>query len=165
MMVLTSSTTRPRFFMNAPEFPKDLIWLNSKPIQMADLRGKAVVLIDFWTYSCVNCIRSMPYLKEWHERYKDKGLVIVGVHTPEFAFEKEKDNVLKAVKDFGITYPVVMDNDYAIWQLYANRFWPRKYLVSSDGQIAYDHTGEGGYTETEEEIQKALLELNPKLSF
>ncbi len=151
--------------MKAPEFPEKLIWLNSPPLRMVDLRGKAVVLIDFWTYSCVNCIRSMPYLKEWHERYKDKGLVIIGVHTPEFAFEKEKENVLKAVKDFGITYPVVIDNDYQIWQLYANRFWPRKYLVNKESKIVYDHAGEGGYAETENEIQKALLELDPKLSF
>lgn len=132
---------------------------------MADLKTKKVVLIDFWTYSCVNCIRSMPYLKEWHDRYKDKGLVIIGVHTPEFAFEKEKENVEKAIKDFGITYPVVLDSDYQVWQLYANRFWPRKFLVNKDGQIIYDHTGEGGYALTEEETQKALLELNPKLSF
>lgn len=151
--------------MKAPEFPQGLTWLNSPPLRITDLKAKKVVLIDFWTYSCVNCIRSMPYLKEWHESYKDKGLVIIGVHTPEFAFEKEKENVLKAVKDFGIAYPVVMDNDYAIWQLYANRFWPRKYLVSKDGQIVYDHAGEGAYALTEEEIQKALLELNPKLSF
>lgn len=148
--------------MRAPEFPNDLKWFNSEPLTMSGLKGKAV-LIDFWTYSCVNCIRTLPYLKEWHKRYADKGFVIVGVHTPEFEFEKEEKNVSKALKDFEIAYPVVMDNDYAIWNLYANRFWPRKFLVNKEGKIVYDHAGEGNYAETEAEIQRALLEINPKL--
>lgn len=148
--------------MRAPEFPRDLKWFNSEPLTMSGLKGKAV-FIDFWTYSCVNCIRTLPYLKGWHKRYADKGLVIVGVHTPEFEFEKEEKNVTKALKDFGIAYPVVMDNDYAIWNLYANRFWPHKFLVNKDGTIAYDHAGEGNYAETEAEIQRALLEISPHI--
>ncbi len=130
---------------------------------MHNLRGKAVALVDFWTYSCVNCIRTLPHLKRWHDEYKDKGLVIVGVHTPEFEFEKNVGNVERALKNFGIEYPVVMDSDYQIWSLYSNSVWPRKFLINKDGQIVYDHAGEGGYAETEEAIQKALLELNPEI--
>lgn len=129
---------------------------------MTDLKGKAV-LIDFWTYSCVNCIRTLPFLKEWHEKYKDKGLVIVGIHTPEFEFEKDPVNVEKAIKEFSIKYPVILDSDYLIWNLYSNHWWPRKFLINKEGKIVYDHVGEGGYKETEEEIQKALLEINPTI--
>ena len=160
--------------MRSPEFPDGLRWLNSQPIKMRDLRGlakpqgdnaakQAVVLIDFWTYSCVNCLRTLPHVKEWHRRYSDKGLTIVGVHTPEFEFEKNLENVERAVKEFGIEYPVVMDNDYQVWSLYSNNFWPRKFLIDKEGQMVYDYAGEGGYRETEEAIQKALLELNPEL--
>ena len=134
------------------------------------MRGKNAVLVDFWTYSCINCIRTLPHLKKWHEEYGSTslttgkpGLVVVGVHTPEFEFEKNVENVARAVKDFGIEYPVVMDSDYQIWSLYSNNAWPRKFLINKDGQIVYDHSGEGGYRETEEAIQKALLELNPEL--
>lgn len=127
------------------------------------MREKAAILIDFWTYSCVNCIRTLPHLKAWYERYKDKGLIIVGAHTPEFEFEKNVENVTRAIKDFGIEYPVVMDSDYEIWSLYSNNAWPSKFLINKDGQIVYGHIGEGGYRETEEAIQKALLELNPGL--
>ena len=122
---------------------------------MKKLLGK-VVLIDFWTYSCVNCIRTMPHLRAWEERYKDKGLVIIGVHTPEFDFEKKKENVEKAMKDLGISHSVILDNDYKIWNLYANRWWPRKFLIDATGSVVYDHIGEGGYAETEQAIQKAL---------
>lgn len=145
----------------APEFPKGLEWKNSKPLKMSDLKGK-VVLIDIWTYSCVNCARTLPHLKRWHDTYADKGLVIIGVHTPEFAFEKDSGNVEAAIKDFKIEYPVVLDNDYKIWNLYANRYWPRKFLVNKDGYIVYDHAGEGGYAETELMIQKALKEIGVK---
>ena len=137
----------------------------SEPLSMHDLRGKAVVLIDFWTYSCVNCIRTLPHLKRWHDAYKDKGLMIVGVHTPEFEFEKNVENVERAVREFGIEYPVVMDSDYQIWSLYSNNVWPRKFLIDKEGHIVYDHAGEGGYRETEEAIQKTLLELDSKLKF
>lgn len=129
---------------------------------MKDLRGRAV-LIDFWTYSCVNCIRTLPHLKNWHEKYSPLGLVVIGVHTPEFEFEKDVSNMEAALKRFGITYPVVMDSDYQIWSLYSNNAWPRKFLINKDGRIVYDHAGEGAYGETEEAVQEALLEINPKL--
>lgn len=150
--------------MKAPEFSQDVRWLNSPPIKLRELKNK-VVLIDFWTYSCVNCIRTLPYVAIWHERYKGKGLVIIGVHTPEFDFEKQFSNVERAVKEFGITYPVVMDSDYTIWSAYANNVWPRKFLINKEGHIVYDHTGEGGYKETEEAIQAALKEVNPAIEF
>lgn len=148
--------------MRAPEFPEKLQWFNSKPLKMTGLKGKAA-LIDFWTYSCVNCIRTLPHLKEWHKKYADKGLVIIGVHTPEFEFEKDSAKVQKALQDFDIKYPVVLDSDYLIWNLYSNHWWPRKFLVDKDGKIIYDHVGEGGYEETEKEIQTALLAINPEL--
>lgn len=138
-----------------------LTWLNSAPLTLRQLRGK-VVLLDFWTYSCVNCIRTFPHLKEWHEKYKDKGLVIIGIHTPEFEFEKQEENVQKALEKNGIEYPVVLDNDYKIWNLYANRWWPRKFLLDSQGTIVYDHVGEGGYGETEQAIQRELTNIGAK---
>ena len=125
---------------------------------MEGLRGK-VVLIDFWTYSCINCIRTLPYLRTWYERYADEGLVIVGVHTPEFHFEKVYENVVQATKDDEVTWPVVQDNDFAVWRSYENRFWPAKYLVDQDGVVRYTHFGEGKYAETESEIRKLLEEV------
>ena len=142
----------------APEFPKELTWFNSSERSLQERSGK-VVLLDFWTYSCVNCIRTLPHLKRWHETYKDAGLTIIGIHTPEFAFEKEQDNVEMAVKDLDISYPVVLDNDYKIWNLYSNRWWPRKFLIDAQGSIVYDHIGEGGYAETEHAIQRALTQI------
>lgn len=130
---------------------------------MKEMRGKKVVLVDFWTYSCVNCIRTLPYLKQWYEKYAASGLVIVGVHTPEFEFEKDLTNIQAALKRFEIPYPVVVDSDYQVWSLYSNNVWPRKFLMDKDGQMVYDHAGEGNYRETEEQIQKMLLDLNPKL--
>jgi len=143
--------------INAPEFPDDLVWLNSEPLKLAELlkEGK-IVLVDFWTYSCINCIRTLPHLVNWDEKYRKDGLVIVGVHTPEFDFEKEKVNVEKALKDFNIKYPVVMDSDYKIWNLYSNHYWPRKLIINKDGKIIYDHAGEGNYSETEEVVRKLL---------
>ncbi len=135
----------------------------SPQLLMKDLRGNHAVLVDFWTYSCVNCIRALPHLKSWHERYAKFGLVIVGVHTPEFEFEKNVENVARAVKEFGIEYPVVMDNDYQIRSLYSNDVWSRKFLINKDGQIVYDHAGEGAYAVTEEAIQGALKEIEPKV--
>ena len=144
--------------VNATEFPKEMEWVNSKPLTLKSLQGK-VVLLDFWTYSCVNCIRTLDHLRAWHKRYGEKGLVIIGVHTPEFDFEKEKINVERAIKQFKIKYPVVLDTEYKIWTAYTNRWWPRKLLLNKDGEIVYDHIGEGGYAETETEIQKALRDI------
>ncbi|AFU60119.1 thiol-disulfide isomerase [Candidatus Nitrososphaera gargensis Ga9.2] len=144
-------------FKLAPELAQISGYINTDLVTLADLRGK-VVLIDFWTYSCINCIRTIPYLNAWYEKYADDGLVIVGVHTPEFEFEKDYDNVKAAVEKFGIKYPVAQDNDKGTWKAYENRYWPRKYLVDNEGYIRYDHIGEGSYAETEKVIQSLLLE-------
>jgi thiol-disulfide isomerase/thioredoxin len=144
----------------APELDGGTRWLNSSPLTMRGLRGK-VVLIDFWEYTCVNCIRTVPYLREWHARYRDKGLVIVGVHTPEFHFARSERNVASAVKQLRLEYPIVLDSDYAIWKAYGNRFWPAKYLVDAQGAVRYYHFGEGGYGATEQEIQSLLREIDP----
>ncbi len=149
--------------IDAPEFIAGGAWLNTKPITMGELQGK-VVLIDFWTYTCINCIRTFPYLTSWWKTYEDKGLVIVGVHTPEFAFEKEERNVKAAIEDFGITYPVMQDNNYATWQAYNNRYWPAHYLIDKNGKIRYTHFGEGKYNETELMIQKLLKETGATIS-
>ena len=134
-------------------------WVNSEPLTMASLAGKAV-LIDFWDYTCVNCLRTLPYVAEWHRRYSGHGLVIVGVHAPEFSFAKELDGVKRAIETSKIEYPVVMDNGYAIWQAYANRYWPAKYLADGEGYIRYYHFGEGSYQETERAIQALLREID-----
>ena len=139
----------------APEFTGISQWLNSEPLKMEALKGK-VVLVDFWTYSCINCIRTFPYINQWHEKYKDQGLVIVGVHTPEFAFEKDSENVKTALARHDIKYPVAQDNDYQTWQAYSNRYWPAKYLVDQEGNIVYTHFGEGDYEETENVIRQLL---------
>lgn len=149
-------------FKKAPEFEKVSGYINSKPLILSDLKGK-VVLVDFWTYSCINCIRTIPYLVDWNEKYADKGLVIVGVHTPEFEFEKNIDNVKEAVKKFGIKYPIIQDNDKGTWNAYQNQYWPRKYIIDNEGYIRYDHIGEGGYAETERVIQSLLQERNAQL--
>ena len=138
-------------------------WINSDPLTLEQLRGK-VVLIDFWTYTCVNCIRTFPYLKLWHSRYADDGLVILGVHTPEFEFEKDFDNVEQATRDNGIVWPVAQDNEFETWRAYKNRFWPAKYLIDHDGAIRYTHFGEGEYAETERRIRELLAEAGADLS-
>lgn len=138
-------------------------FLNTEPFKLADHIGQDVILVDFWTYSCINCQRTLPYLNAWQEKYGDKGLKIVGVHTPEFEFEKEKENVQAAIDKFGIEYAVVQDNEYSTWRAYANRYWPRKYLIDIDGYIVYDHIGEGSYEETEQKIQELLQERSKKL--
>ncbi|MFA6916356.1 MAG: cytochrome c biogenesis protein DipZ [Parachlamydiales bacterium] len=143
----------------APAFPANDKWLNSKPLTMNELEGK-VVLIDFWTYSCINCLRTLPYLSRWYDNYKDKGLVIVGVHTPEFSFEKVPENVQDAIKRLHVNYPVVLDNDYAIWKSYGNLYWPAHYLIDKQGNLRYFHFGEGKYIETENAI-RSLLGLTP----
>lgn len=149
----------------APELVDPQNWINSNPQTLADLKGK-VVLIDFWTYSCINCIRTIPYLEAWHQKYKDDGFVILAVHTPEFEFEKDLNNLRKAVEDFGITYPVVQDNDFKTWRAYKNRFWPAKYLIDKDGNVVYKHFGEGKYAETEAIIVEELMKAGytPKTS-
>lgn len=150
-------------FVRAPDLSGIAGYINTpEGFKLSDVAGK-VILVDFWTYSCINCIRTQPYLNAWNEKYADKGLIIVGVHTPEFDFEKEIDNVQAAVTKEGITYPVVLDNDFSTWRAYKNRYWPRKYLIDADGFIRYDHIGEGAYEETEEMIQQLLRERDEKI--
>lgn len=132
-------------------------YINTPHITMADLKGK-VVVVDFWTYTCINCIRTIPYLNAWYDKYSDDGLVILGVHSPEFQFEKDYNNVKAAVEKFGIKYPVVQDNDMSTWRAYKNNFWPHKYIVDHEGYVRFDHIGEGGYDETERVIQELLKE-------
>lgn len=133
-------------------------FINTDKISVGEFVGKKVVLLDFWTYSCINCQRTIPHLNALYEKYKDKGLVIIGVHTPEFEFEKKYENVVTASEKFGITYPVVLDNDFSTWTAYKNQYWPRKYLIDIDGFVVYDHIGEGAYAETEKKIQELLQE-------
>ncbi len=132
-------------------------WLNSDPLTRERLRGK-VVLIDFWTYSCINCLRSIPYVRAWDERYRDDGLVVIGVHAPEFAFERDVGNVRGAVADLGIRYPVAVDNDYAVWRAFDNRFWPAHYFIDAQGRVRYHHFGEGNYDVSERVIRQLLAE-------
>lgn len=141
----------------APEFVGISHWLNSPPLTLADLKGK-VVLVDFWTYSCINCVRTLPDLKRWYDLYKDKGFVIVGVHTPEFAFEKKTKNVEDAIQRFGLTYPIAQDNDYQTWQAYHNAYWPADYLIDQNGVIRLIHYGEGHALEIENGIRRLLNE-------
>lgn len=152
-----SSSTLNNDMWLAPEIssPDGFINTDGEPITLAELRG-TVVLLDIWTYSCINCQRTIPYLNDWYAKYHDQGFEIVGLHTPEFGFEKVQSNVEKAVEKLGIQYPVVLDNDYSTWRALGNNYWPRKYLIDSDGYIIYDHIGEGAYGETEMAIQNAL---------
>lgn len=142
----------------APDFKAGDNWLNSQPLTVDSLKGK-VVLVDFWTYSCINCIRTLPYVTKWYDIYKDQGLVVVGVHTPEFAFEKDANNVKNAITQFNIHYPVVQDNDYAIWNSYQNQYWPAEYLINQQGEIVDEHFGEGDYDKSENTI-RYLLGMN-----
>jgi cytochrome c biogenesis protein CcdA/thiol-disulfide isomerase/thioredoxin len=146
----------------APSFNGAVEWLNSPPLTSEQLRGK-VVLVDFWTYSCINCIRTVPFVRAWAEKYKDQGLVVIGVHAPEFAFEKKIDNVRKAVGDFKIDYPVAIDNDYKIWRAFENNYWPAHYLIDANGQIRYHHFGEGNYRQTEQAIQDLIHEAGSNM--
>jgi cytochrome c biogenesis protein CcdA/thiol-disulfide isomerase/thioredoxin len=141
----------------APEITGINGWLNSEGTSLEALRGK-VVLIDFWTYSCINCIRTLPHVTGWYEKYKDQGFVVIGVHTPEFAFEHKKENVAEALKKYNIQYPVAQDNDYATWQAYSNRYWPAHYLIDAEGNVRRVHFGEGEYEETEAAIVALLKE-------
>lgn len=143
----------------APPLTGATQWFNSPPLTDEMLRGK-VALVDFWTYSCINCLRTLPYLKAWNEKYRAQGLVIIGVHAPEFAFEKDQHNVEQAIRDLGITYPVAMDNQFAIWNAYKNEYWPAHYLIDAQGRIRHQHFGEGAYQETELMIQTLLKETH-----
>ncbi|MGC2404088.1 MAG: cytochrome c biogenesis protein DipZ [Acidobacteriaceae bacterium] len=143
----------------APSFSGATAWINSPPLTLESLRGK-VVVVDFWTYSCINCLRTLPYIKAWNEKYKGSGLVIIGVHTPEFPFEKDEANVRKAVKDLGVLYPVPMDNDYKIWSSFNNEYWPADYFIDAAGKIRFQHFGEGEYDESEKWIRALLEEAN-----
>jgi thiol-disulfide isomerase/thioredoxin len=131
------------------------VWLNSEPLTADALRGR-VVAVDFWTYSCVNWLRTLPYVRAWSERYRDRGLVVVGVHAPEFGFEHDLGNVRRAVRELGVGYPVVIDNEFAIWRSFDNRYWPALYVVDGDGQVRFAHFGEGAYAETERVLQGLL---------
>jgi thiol-disulfide isomerase/thioredoxin len=148
------STTHP-IHSDLSALDRAPVWLNSEPLTAGELRGR-VVLADIWTYSCVNWLRTLPYVSAWAQRYRDRGLVVVGVHCPEFGFEHDLDNVRHATRELGVDYPVVIDNDFAIWQSLANRYWPAVYLVDRDGRIRFHHFGEGNYEETERAIQQLL---------
>ena len=152
-MSLFSSTKRDHGPLSAIDGAP--VWVNSEPLTAAALRGR-IVLVDFWTYSCVNWLRTLPYVRAWHERYRDRGLVVVGVHAPEFGFEHDLANVRRAVGDLDVAYPVVIDNDFAIWRSFDNHYWPAVYLVDGDGRVRFRHFGEEAYEDTEEAIQQLL---------
>jgi len=133
-------------------------FVNTDGITVGELIGKKIILIDFLTYSCINCQRTFPYINSWYDKYKDQGLEVIGIHTPEFAFEKKLENVEDAMKRFGINHPIVLDNDFKTWRAFENNYWPRKYLIDINGNIVYDHIGEGGYEETESKIIELLEE-------
>ena len=147
----------------APEFRGITRWINSTPLTLAGLSGR-VVLVDFWTYSCINCLRTLPYLSKWHTRYRDRGLTIVGVHSPEFAFERVPANVRENAEKLGLDYPIALDNEFATWEAWHNQYWPAKYLIDRDGRVRYYHFGEGDYAETERAIRELLgTDLPPAL--
>ena len=150
-------------FKMAPELVGIADYINTSPEELQKAMEDKVVLYDIWTYSCVNCIRTLPYITAWDDRYSDQGLLIIGIHSPEFEFEKELKNVERAVEKYGIVYPVVLDNDMETWSAFENRYWPRKYIADHEGYIRYDHIGEGGYEESERVIQKLLAERSAAL--
>ena len=152
-----ADTTSLKDYGRAPQLAGLTNWINSKPLTLKQLRGK-VVLIDFWTYSCINCLRTLPHVKAWYHAYHDKGLVVIGVHTPEFAFEHVPGNVRSAVRRLGVTYPVALDNDYRTWNAFQNQYWPAKYLIDRSGHLRYYHFGEGSYDTTEARIRTLLGE-------
>jgi thiol-disulfide isomerase/thioredoxin len=136
-------------------------WINSSPLTAKQLKGK-VVVVDFWDYSCINCIRAIPYVRAWADKYKADGLVVIGVHTPEFDIEKQLPNVQKAVKKFNVTFPVALDNDMRVWNAFHNQYWPADYFIDATGKVRFEHFGEGGYDESEKQIQQLLKEANSK---
>ena len=149
--------------MNSALAPLDrpAVWLNSEPLTADALRGK-VVAVEFWTYSCINWLRTLPYVRAWAERYADRGFVVVGAHAPEFGFEHDLDNVRHASGELDVSYPIVIDNEFAIWRAFGNRYWPALYLVDRDGRIRFQHFGEEAYEETEQAIQQ-LLDVDEEL--
>lgn len=153
----SQAVDKSRFKM-APGLVGIADYLNTTPEELESRIGDSVVLYDIWTYSCINCLRTLPYITAWDEKYADQGLLIIGVHSPEFEFEKDVDNVRRAVEKHGIEYPVVLDNDWETWDAFENRYWPRKYVADHEGYVRYDRIGEGGYQETERVIQKLLAE-------
>jgi thiol-disulfide isomerase/thioredoxin len=161
---LTLEQKKAKFTL-APDIstPDGFINTDGQPITISEFKGKKVVLLDFWTYSCINCQRTIPYLNGWYQKYGDKGLVIIGLSTPEFAFERILKNVEDATKSLGMKYPVVLDNDFSTWNAYQNQYWPREYLIDIDGYIVHDHAGEGDYAETENAIKEALNERSSRL--
>lgn len=150
-------------FKKAPELVGIAGYINTTPVDLKESMKDKVILYDFWTYSCINCIRTLPYITAWNTKYADQGLLIIGIHSPEFEFEKDFNNVQTAVKQYNISYPVLQDNDMKTWKAFENRYWPRKYIADSEGYIRYDHIGEGGYDETEKIIQELLQERNQLL--
>ncbi|MDH3678169.1 MAG: redoxin domain-containing protein [Nitrosopumilus sp.] len=150
-------------FKKAPDLVGIANYLNTTPDKLASEMDGKVVLYDIWTYSCINCIRTLPYISAWNDKYSDEGLLIIGIHSPEFEFEKDKENVELAIAKHGITYPVVMDNDWETWKAFENRYWPRKYVADHEGYIRYDHIGEGAYQDTEKIIQQLLEERSSSL--
>lgn len=157
MMAAKNSTSSLPVEGQLPSLAGAVQWLNTAPLTAEQLKGK-VVLVDFWTYSCINCLRTLPYVKAWADKYRDQGLVVIGVHAPEFAFERDVNNVTKAMKDLGIHYPVAIDNDYKIWRAFDNQYWPAHYFADAEGRIRYHHFGEGAYDESERVIQELLRE-------
>lgn len=152
----TASTAEKIVYPRYQEITNPAGFVNSAPFLLSDYIGKKVILLDFMTYSCINCQRTFPYLNAWHKQYEDDGLMIIGIHTPEFAFEHKKENVEEAAKEFGLEFPLVLDNDYGTWKAYGNNYWPRKYIIDINGNIVYDHIGEGAYEETEQVIRTLL---------
>lgn len=138
--------------------PSGFVNTNDAPVRIGDYVGKKVILVYILTYSCINCQRTFPYVNSWYEKYENEGFIVIGIHTPEFAYEREKANVEEAMKQYGITFPVILDNEYATWNAYGNKYWPRRYLIDIHGNIVYDHIGEGGYAETETKIKELLDE-------
>ena len=157
------STMDKSGFKKAPDLVGIAGYINTSPEELKAAMKDKVILYDIWTYSCINCIRTLPYITAWDEKYADKGLLIIGIHSPEFEFEKDINNVKTAVENYGIKYPVVLDNDMKTWKAFENRYWPRKYIADSEGYIRYDHIGEGGYAETEKVIQQLLDERSQLL--
>lgn len=150
-------------FKIAPDLVGIAHYLNTTPEELREEIKDKVVLYDIWTYSCINCIRTLPYITAWNDKYSDQGLLIIGIHSPEFEFEKDPENVKMAIEKYGIRYPVVLDNDMETWKAFDNRYWPRKYIADHEGYIRYDHIGEGGYQETEKVIQQLLDERSASL--
>jgi thiol-disulfide isomerase/thioredoxin len=155
---IAATPTKPESSGNPlPEFQGIQQWLNSEPLSIADLKGN-VVLIQFWTFACINCQRTLPYITKWHRQYAVQGLKVIGIHTPEFVFERDPNNIRQALQKHQITYPVLIDNDYKTWKAYQNEYWPHLFLADRRGVLRYDHIGEGAYDTTEQTIQQLLQE-------